>query len=212
MTGRQRRRPIAVSPCLTILAGLSAAIVSDPAEVVSVGVLWYGQTVATAGVPSTFTLRASDALDRDIPHDDLAMLARKDARPHAISSQVEKTAEREWTVQYQATAAGGYRLELQLMAAGGLSASYFDNELFSGPARLTRTDARVGFDWGMHKLGGGASDKTAVRWHGAVRSTTSAWHTLHASTAEEKLRLWVDRELQLECWQVGVTRALICGY
>lgn len=91
----------------------------------------------------------------------------------------------------------------QVLAGEGLFAEYFDDAALTAPARFTRTDATVNFDWGTsapsHNGVSLANTTYSVRWTGAVVPEHSERYTFTV-TADDGVRLWVDDQLIITNW------------
>jgi len=80
----------------------------------------------------------------------------------------------------------------------GLTGEYFDNMDFTG-AKMTRTDARVDYEWGAYSPPGIGPDTFSARWSGQVKSKYTETHTFH-TTSDDGVRLWVNGQLIINNW------------
>ncbi len=82
---------------------------------------------------------------------------------------------------------------------GGLDATYYDNQDFTG-AQVTRTDPTVNFDWG-----GGSPDPSigpdqfSARWTGQVEAPVSGEYTF-TTTSDDGVRLFIDGQQVVDNW------------
>jgi uncharacterized repeat protein (TIGR03806 family) len=84
----------------------------------------------------------------------------------------------------------------------GLTGAYYSNQAktFNDPPTLTRTDARVNFDWGAASPADGISpDNFTVRWTGSVQPVLSDTYTFYV-TSDDGARLWINDHLLIDNW------------
>ena len=96
-----------------------------------------------------------------------------------------------------------YTLYTALLTAGGLTGTYYNNVWFLSPSAQQRVDAQLNFNWGTGAITSFAADYVSVRWRGAVITTVSEQFTFYA-TADDWVRVWLDRRLIIEAWGSGV--------
>jgi len=83
--------------------------------------------------------------------------------------------------------------------SGGLSATYYDNQDFTGTS-VTRTDPTVDFNWADQAPAPGIGPDTfSVRWTGRVRAQYTETYTFYTFT-NDGVRLWVEGELLVDKW------------
>jgi beta-glucosidase len=83
----------------------------------------------------------------------------------------------------------------------GLSGEYFDNPRLEGTPRLTRTDARMNFQWTLNSPGRGIPfDWYSARWTGTVTVPT-AGVTRIGVEGNDGYRLYLDGQLIVDDWQ-----------
>jgi N-acetylneuraminic acid mutarotase len=79
----------------------------------------------------------------------------------------------------------------------GLTGQYFNNSDFTS-LKLTRTDARIDFNWGSGSPASSiTSDTFSVRWTGTLVPPRSESYTFHTTT-DDGLRLWIDGNLVID--------------
>lgn len=92
--------------------------------------------------------------------------------------------------------------QARLFPAGpgtGVTAQYFDAMDFSA-LRVTRTDARIDFDWGTGSPDPSIGPDTfSVRWNGRVRPRYSQLFTFY-TVSDDGVRLWVNGVLLVDNW------------
>ncbi len=82
----------------------------------------------------------------------------------------------------------------------GLVGEYFNNKTLDGAPALTRTDARIRFDWRHNGYGPGSpAGGYSVRWTGYYTPTESGPHTFYAG-GHDGFRLYVDDKLVMDQW------------
>ena len=96
-----------------------------------------------------------------------------------------------------------YTLYTALLTQGGLSGTYYNNVWFLPPSAQRRIDAQLNFNWGTGAITAYAADYVSVRWSGVVMAAVSELFTFYA-TADDWVRVWVDRRLIIEAWGSGV--------
>src|SRR5687768_3896976 len=90
-------------------------------------------------------------------------------------------------------------LELrQLLTAGVLGASYFDNSDFTG-AVVRRNDAAINFSWTGSPATGIGADTFSVRWSGLVQAQYGQTYTFYTHS-DDGVRLWVDGRKLIDNW------------
>ena len=111
------------------------------------------------------------------------------------------------TGQYQLTynpqRPDAYTLHTALLTQGGLAGTYYNNVWFLTPYTQQRVDTQLNFNWGSGALTSYAADYVSIRWRGAVIPTVSELFTFY-TTADDWVRVWVDRRLIIEAWGSGV--------
>ena len=83
--------------------------------------------------------------------------------------------------------------------APGLKGEYFANKTLAGAPALTRTDARVDFDWNGGPGPGISDHDFSVRWTGSYTPRTSGEATIAART-DDGVRVYVDDKLVVDSW------------
>jgi hypothetical protein len=87
----------------------------------------------------------------------------------------------------------------EMLDGTGLSATYFDNEDFTG-REVRRIDPTINFSW---KLGTPApeigSDTFSVRWEGQLEATRTETTTIY-TRSDDGVRLWVNNSLIINNW------------
>ncbi len=82
----------------------------------------------------------------------------------------------------------------------GLVGEYFNNKNLQGPPALTRTDARIHFDWGRNGYGPGSSaGGYSVRWTGYYTPADSGSYTFYVG-GHDGFRLYVNDQLVMNQW------------
>jgi len=82
----------------------------------------------------------------------------------------------------------------------GLKAEYFNNRTLTGPPTLTRTDARVDFDWVNGSPNASiTNDDFSVRWTGFVQPLYSETYTF-TTRSDDGVRLWVNGVQLINNW------------
>jgi beta-glucosidase len=83
----------------------------------------------------------------------------------------------------------------------GLKGEYFSNQELKGAPALTRTDARVHFDWGEGSFASGQPvDHFSVRWTGYFIPKQSGDYQFFSS-ADDGVRMYVDDDRVIDDWQ-----------
>jgi hypothetical protein len=83
----------------------------------------------------------------------------------------------------------------------GLSATYYDNEDFSGQS-VSRIDPQIKFNWGKKPpVTGFGADFWSARWTGYLQAQYSQTYTFHVR-ANDGVRFWVDGQLLIDQWKV----------
>ena len=94
----------------------------------------------------------------------------------------------------------GPEAEAATATANGLKARYFDREDLTLP-KLTRTDARVAFDWGRGSPSSSIRPDTfSARWQGLVEAPRTGTYTFFTRSSDG-VRLWVDGKLVISRWR-----------
>jgi beta-glucosidase len=86
----------------------------------------------------------------------------------------------------------------------GLKGEYFTNMNLEGAPAMIRNDATVDFEWGDAGLAGLATqfpNRYSVRWTGALLPPESGDY-LVGFTGQDGWRLWLDRNLMVEDWNI----------
>jgi hypothetical protein len=82
----------------------------------------------------------------------------------------------------------------------GLRGEYFNNMILSGTPALTRTDAKVEFDWGTERPDASInSDNFSVRWSGQIQALHSQYYTF-TTRSDDGIRLWVNGVQIIDNW------------
>ena len=94
----------------------------------------------------------------------------------------------------------GLRATEAFAGAGmGLTATYFENQDFTGPT-VQKIDPVIDFNWQSGAPAPGINPYSySVRWEGQVRAAYSEKYTFH-TTSNDGVRLWVDGELLIDNW------------
>jgi alpha-glucosidase (family GH31 glycosyl hydrolase) len=83
----------------------------------------------------------------------------------------------------------------------GLSATYFSNTNLTGPAALTRVDARIDFNWGTSGPGRPVDHEYfCARWVGNITVPASIGDVVLAATSDDGVRVWLDNQLCIDNW------------
>jgi beta-glucosidase len=83
----------------------------------------------------------------------------------------------------------------------GLQGEYFDNPRLEGSPRLTRTDARMNFQWTLNSPGRGIPfDWYSVRWTGTITAPAAGVARIGVE-GNDGFRLWLDDKLVVDDWQ-----------
>src|SRR5262249_37363603 len=81
----------------------------------------------------------------------------------------------------------------------GLRGDYYLGVDFA-QLKLTRTDAEIGFDWGIQSPDPLIpADKFSVRWSGQIQPRYSEVYTFSTYT-DDGVRLWIDGQLIINKW------------
>ena len=107
-------------------------------------------------------------------------------------------------VSYTATAAGTYKVELQVFKIGGLRGNYFHNTLLQGSPVLSRVDSSVNFDWGSGLLTDSARDHVGIRWTGLVKAAYSETYTFTTNTTGFGPVLRVHDTILVSEWETDI--------
>lgn len=92
-------------------------------------------------------------------------------------------------------------------AQNGWKGEYFNNPDLNGPAKLTRTDTLIDFDWGRKAPAAGLpTDDFSVRWTGKASFDDSAYR--FRVWVDDGARLLVDGDVVLDAWEDGSAREL----
>lgn len=83
--------------------------------------------------------------------------------------------------------------------APGLKAEYWANRTLEGAPKLTRTDARVDFDWNGAPGAGLPATDFSARWTGTFTPKTTGDFTLAART-DDGVRVFVDDKIAIDAW------------
>jgi beta-glucosidase len=90
----------------------------------------------------------------------------------------------------------------------GLMGEYFPNRSLSGTPVLTRTDARVDFEWWGSPANGIPADNFSVRWTGKLKVPVSGLYQLGVS-GDDGFRLYLDGQLLVADWADHAARTLM---
>lgn len=83
---------------------------------------------------------------------------------------------------------------------GGLYAEFFNNTDLSGSPVLTRTDARLDFNWRSSAPDPAVPpDQFSVRWTGKVKPRYSGTYTF-TTISDDGIRVWVNGQLIIDSW------------
>jgi beta-glucosidase len=86
------------------------------------------------------------------------------------------------------------------LAVHGLKGEYFDNPRLEGQPRLTRTDARMSFQWTLNSPGRGIPfDWYSVRWTGTITAPSGGVQHIGVE-GNDGYRLWLDGTLVIDNW------------
>ncbi len=81
----------------------------------------------------------------------------------------------------------------------GLRGDYYNNMDFTGTT-VTRTDARIDFNWGTGSPDGSlGADTFSVRWTGQIEPWFSGPHTFYTTT-DDGVRVWLNGQLIIDRW------------
>ena len=92
------------------------------------------------------------------------------------------------------------RVDLDGLQRGGLDATYYDNQNFSG-TQVRRTDPSVDFNWGNGSPDPSiGADTFSTRWMGQVEAPVSGDYTFTTNT-DDGVRLFVDGKQVIDAWR-----------
>jgi hypothetical protein len=83
----------------------------------------------------------------------------------------------------------------------GLKAEFFTNENLSGPPALTRTDARVDFEW--NKISPAPEippTHFTARWTGTIEVPAAVGEVTLATVEDDGAKVWIDGRLVIDAW------------
>ncbi len=88
---------------------------------------------------------------------------------------------------------------------GSWSAEYFDNRALMAPARFTRTDQKISFDWGYGAPADGMpKDNFSVRWTGTFKFEEGAYRFF--ARLDDGVRVYIDDVPVIDGWKHGSLR------
>ena len=123
--------------------------------------------------------------------------------PSYVPVQVADLGTGQYALTYSPQRPGTYTLYTSLLTQGGLLGTYYNNVWFLAPSAQQRIDAQLNFNWGAGAITAYAADYVSVRWRGVVMAPVSEQFTFYA-TADDWVRVWLDRRLIIEAWGSGV--------
>lgn len=162
-----------------------------------------GLTEGTAGVTSSFTVRARDAIgnNRGVHEDDWVVRLHS-----ALGSDIEMPGQvtedmnliGDYSVSYSAADAGDYLLSVQRALPGGLTGNSYSNAHLTGESDVL-ISPNINFNWGTAHLADQQDEDAklvSVRWHGWFKAELSATYTFSADApSRDSLRLYVGGRL-----------------
>ena len=99
-------------------------------------------------------------------------------------------------------------------SSGGLTASFYNNETFTGPPVLTRLDDHVDYNWGGSPAAGVNADNFSVRWDGYVYAPVAGSYTFYTTTDDGE-RLYLDSNptaiIDQWTWDGGLENSATAG-
>jgi hypothetical protein len=103
------------------------------------------------------------------------------------------------------TRSGTHLLVASLALAGGLAATYYNNESPNTDPRSARVDGSVDFSLDSSALPAAsltAGSKYSVVWAGLVRTQYANLHTFYAGVVSEdqRVKLWIDNSILIDQW------------
>ncbi|CAM9130727.1 unnamed protein product, partial [Phaeothamnion confervicola] len=147
-------------------------------------------SAAAAAVKETVAGSAA-SLTGDVPA--LTVEEMSAGRPHYVGT-------------YVPAATGPHQVVVSMLAAGGLTGQYFDNQWLLGPPTLERVDPMIRFDWGAGLITPYGRDYVSVRWTGKLLAPTTENVTFHL-IADDGARLYVDHVLVVDAWDAAPAAA-----
>jgi hypothetical protein len=160
-----------------------------------------GLTEGTAGVTSSFTVRARDAIGnkRAVNEDDWVVRLN-----FALGSDIEVPGHvtrdmdlrGDYRVTYSATVAGNYLLSVHRALPGGLTANVYMNAHLVGESDVI-VSPQIDFNWGTAPLSDeqeavARNELVSVKWHGWFKAELSETYTFTAQAPfRDSLRLHV---------------------
>jgi beta-glucosidase len=94
----------------------------------------------------------------------------------------------------------GFLAERSSFVGDALQAEYFANEKLEGTPALTRSDARINFDWGSNGPGSNLpKNKFSVRWRGKIRANKTADYRFFVRS-DDGSRVKLDGKMIIDFW------------
>eukprot|EP01032_Pedospumella_encystans_P016613 gene16613-18946_t len=103
----------------------------------------------------------------------------------------------DYTAKYTVAAAGNYTTRITQLVGGGLTAKYYNNQLFSGDPVLTRIDPNINFDWSTGLITPDSGDFVSVEWSGKFKVDKSEYYTFYLS-ADDSVQLFFNHTLVID--------------
>jgi len=170
-----------------------------------------GLTEGTAGVTSSFTVRARDAIGNKIlMHEDDWVVRLHSALGSDIQVPGHVTQHMglrgDYRVTYSATVAGNYLLSVHRALPGGLTANVYMNAHLVGESDVI-VSPEIDFNWGTAPLADEQEEVAtlvSVRWHGWFKAELSETYTFTAhAPSRDSLRLDVGGRQLGSRWPNG---------
>jgi hypothetical protein len=208
------------------LPGRAAAASYTSSASATPGTVARGASVALSAVVQTDTAQ-SLLVDLEVYHSDGRKVFQQWWDSQSFAAGQRRTYQTSWSVPADA-AVGTYTVMIGLFSPGwgtlhhwnsragqlsiatntggggggtGLLGQYYDNSDFTN-LKLTRTDARVDFNWGDGQPASAIGrDTFSVRWQGTVKPRFTETYTFY-TVADDGVRLWVNGQQLINDWTI----------